>query len=161
MCGRCSKKKGDVFEMSKNCYICNTKMEQKQTSINTGWGQYKLTVEGVSAYVCPKCGEIVLEGKDSVMLQKLGKSLAEVSDEQKPDVLNLTEVADLLRVTSQTIYNMIKDGRLKAYKFGREWRFFRKEVEAFMTGGGSFDIAARSKSGELNKQDADIISKYV
>ena len=147
--------------MNKNCYICNTEMEQKQTSINTGWGQYKLTVEGVSAYVCPKCGEVVLEGKDSVMLQKLSKSLAEVSEDQKPDVLNLTEVADLLRVTNQTIYNMIKDGRLKAYKFGREWRFFRKEVEAFMSGGGSFDIAARGKSGELNKQDADIISKYV
>ena len=55
---------------------------------------------------------------------------------------------------------MIKDGRLKAYKFGREWRFFRKEVEAFMSGGG-FDIAARGKSTELSKQDADILSKYV
>lgn len=49
--------------MSKNCYICNTEMEQKQTSINTGWGQYKLTVEGVSAYVCPKCGEVVSKGR--------------------------------------------------------------------------------------------------
>jgi excisionase family DNA binding protein/YgiT-type zinc finger domain-containing protein len=147
--------------MSKICYICKTAMEKKTTSINTGWGQYKLTVEGVSAYVCPKCGEVVLEGKDSMMLQKLSKSLAEVSEDQKPDVLNLTEVADLLRVTNQTIYNMIKDARLKAYKFGREWRFFRKEVEAFMSGGGSFDIAARGKSGELNKEDADIISKYV
>jgi YgiT-type zinc finger domain-containing protein len=68
--------------MSNNCYICNTEMKQKQTSINTGWGQYKLAVEGVSAYVCPKCSEVVLEGKDSVMLQKLSKSLAEVLEEQ-------------------------------------------------------------------------------
>jgi excisionase family DNA binding protein/YgiT-type zinc finger domain-containing protein len=147
--------------MSKICYICNTEMEKRTTSINTGWGQYKLTVEGVSSYVCPKCGEVVLEGKDALMLQKLSKSLAEVEGEQKPDVLNLTEVADLMRVTNQTIYNMIKDGRLKAYKFGREWRFFRKDIEAFMSGGESIDIAARGKSGELNKQDADIISKYV
>jgi len=147
--------------MSKICYICNTEMEKKTTSINTGWGQYKLIVEGVNSYVCPKCGEVVLEGKDALMLQKLSKSLAKVEGEQKPDVLNLTEVADLLRVTNQTIYNMIKDGRLKAYKFGREWRFFRKDVESFMFGGESYDIAAREKSGELNKQDADIIFKYV
>lgn len=85
--------------MSKICYICNTEMEKKTTSINTGWGQYKLTVEGVSAHVCPKCGEVVLEGKDSIMLQKLSKSLAEVSEEHKPDVLNLTEVADLYEVS--------------------------------------------------------------
>ena len=66
------------------------------------------------------------------MLQKLCKSLSDVQEEQKPDILNLTEVSDLLRVSNQTTYSMIKDGRLKAYKFGREWRFFRKDIEAFM-----------------------------
>ena len=147
--------------MRKICYICNAEMEEKTTSINTGWGQYKLTVEGISSYVCPKCGEVVLEGKDAIMLQKLSKSLADIGDQQKPDVLNLTEVADLLRVTNQTIYNMIRDGRLKAYKVGREWRFFRKDVESFMSSGESFDIAARGKTGELSKLDADIISRYV
>jgi len=161
MCGWCFEKKEGLFTMSKICYICNTEMEKKTTSIQTGWGQYKLTVEGVSSYVCPKCNEVVLEGKDALMLQKLSKSLAGMECEQKPDILNLTEVADLLRVSNQTIYNMIRDGRLKAYKFGREWRFFRKDVESFMYGESSFDIAARGKSGELNKQDADIISKYV
>ncbi len=147
--------------MSKKCYICNSEMEKKTTSINTGWGQYKLTVEGVDAYVCPKCGEVILEGKDANMLQKLSKSFSELEEEQKPDILNLTEVADLLRVTNQTIYNMIKDGRLKAYKFGREWRFFRKDVQSYMSSGEVYDIAARGKSGELNKQDEIIITKYV
>jgi len=136
-------------------------MEKKTTSINTGWGDYKLIVEGIGAYVCPKCGEVILEDKDSIMLQRLSKSLSEVPEEQKPDILNLTEVADLLRVTNQTVYNMIRDGRLKAYKVGREWRFLRKDIESFISDGDSFDIAARSKSGELNKQDVDIISKYV
>lgn len=135
-------------------------MEIKKTSINTGWGQYKLTVEGVNSYVCPKCGEVVLDASDSAMLQKLSKSFAEVEDAQKPDILNLTEVSDLLRVTSQTIYNMIKDGRLKAYKVGREWRFFRKDVESFVSG-GSFDIAARGKNSKIDNQDAEIISRYV
>ena len=47
---------GDGLKMIKNCYICDTEMETKKTSINTGWGQYKLTVKGVNSYVCPKCG---------------------------------------------------------------------------------------------------------
>lgn len=147
--------------MSKKCYICNSEMEKKTTSINTGWGNYKLTVDGINAYVCPKCGEVTIEGKDAIMLQKLSKSLADTQEEQKPDILNLTEVADLLRVSNQTIYNMIRDGRLKAYKFGREWRFFRKDIEAFIFGEKAYDIAARGKSGELNKQDSEIIAKYL
>ena len=147
--------------MSKKCYICGSEMEMKTTSINSGWGKYNLTVEGVDAYVCPECGEVVLEGKDAMMLQKLSKSLADIDEDQRPDVLNLTEVADLLRVTNQTIYNMIKDGRLKAYKFGREWRFFRKDVQAYMSSGEAYGIAARGKSGELDKQDEKAIAKYL
>ena len=147
--------------MSKKCYICNTEMEKRITSINTGWGTYKLTVDGVSAYVCPQCGEVTIEGKDAVMLQKLSKSLVDVDENQKPDVLNLTEVADLLRVSNQTIYNMIRDGRLKAHKFGREWRFLRKDIESFMGGEEAYGIAARGKTGELNDKDAEIISKYL
>jgi len=79
-------------------------MEKKAISINTGWGKYKLIVEGVSSYKCPKCGEVVLEGKDAIMLQKLSRSLADLEDQQKPDILNLTEVAKLLTNNNQTTY---------------------------------------------------------
>lgn len=147
--------------MSNKCFICNTEMEQKNTSINTGWGSYKLTVEGVNAYVCPKCGEVIIEGKDAMMLQNLSKSLVEVDEKQKPDILNLSEVADLLRVSNQTIYNMIKDGRLKAHKFGREWRFLRKDIQSFMGGEELYNISARGKTVKLIDKDAEIISKYL
>ncbi|MBD7915414.1 helix-turn-helix domain-containing protein [Clostridium sp. Sa3CUN1] len=144
--------------MSMKCYICDHDMEEKITSINTGWGDYKLTVNGVSAYVCPECGEMVLDSKDSSMLQKLSRSLEDAEAEIKPDVLNLTEVADLLRVSNQTIYNMIKDGRIKAVKFGREWRFNRKDIDAYIN--GSYDIAARNKKGEIDSKVAEAIEKY-
>lgn len=146
--------------MDKKCYICNSEMEKRTTSINTGWGDYKLTVEGVNAYVCPKCGEVTIEGKDAIMLQKLSKSLVDVEEKQKSDILNLTEVSDLLRVSNQTIYNMIKDGRLKAYKFGREWRFFKKDIESYMLGEQGYNIAARGQSEVFQKNDAEIIEKY-
>lgn len=142
--------------MSMKCYICNHDMEKKITSIDTGWGDYKLTVNGVSAYVCPECGEVILDSKDASMLQKLSRSLEET--ESKPDILNLTEVADLLRVSNQTIYNMIKDGRIKAVKFGREWRFNRKDIDSYIN--GSYDIAARNKKGQIDSVIAEIIEKY-
>lgn len=144
--------------MSMKCYICDHDMEKKVTAINTGWGDYKLTVNGISAYVCPECGEMVLESKDADMLQKLSRSLEEVQIDEKPDILNLTEVADLLRVSNQTIYNMIKDGRIKAIKFGREWRFNRKDIDAYMN--GIYNIAARNKNGEIDLKIAETIEKY-
>jgi len=89
-----NEKKVGILVMSKKCYICNSEMAKRITSINTGWGTYKLTVDGVNAYICPQCGEVTIEGKDAVMLQKLSKSLVDVDENQKPDVLNLTEVFD-------------------------------------------------------------------
>lgn len=120
--------------MSKTCHICNAEMVQRQTSLQTGWGAYKISVEGIQAYVCPICGEVILEGKEALMLQKLSRSLSESAMTEKPDPLNLSEVAALLRVSNQTIYNMIRDGRLKAQKIGREWRFSREEIMAILAG---------------------------
>lgn len=42
---------------------------------------------------------------------------------------SLEDVAGYLGVTNQTLYNMIRDGRIKAYKVGREWRFRPADVE--------------------------------
>lgn len=48
------------------------------------------------------------------------------------DILNLNETADYLRVSKQTVYNMIKDGRIKAYKLGREWKILRSDIVAYL-----------------------------
>lgn len=48
------------------------------------------------------------------------------------DILNLNETADYLRVSKQTVYNMIKDGRIKAYKVGREWKILRSDIAAYL-----------------------------
>lgn len=51
----------------------------------------------------------------------------------KPEIMTLYEVGDLLRVSNQTIYNMIRDGRIKGSKVGREWRFLRSDIEAYLS----------------------------
>ncbi len=37
-------------------------------------------------------------------------------------VYTLEELTELLHLTRRTLYNYIKDGKLKAVKIGREWR---------------------------------------
>jgi excisionase family DNA binding protein/YgiT-type zinc finger domain-containing protein len=111
------------------CFVCKTEMVLKKTSIKAGWGKYKLIIEGVEAYICPKCGEELYTSDEVGMMQNLGKNLSSLIDTARPELLNVSETADLLRISSQSVYNMIKDGRLKAVKAGREWRFLRKEIE--------------------------------
>lgn len=42
------------------------------------------------------------------------------------------ELADKLQVNVMTIYRYIKAGKLKAYKFGKEFRIDVKEFESFL-----------------------------
>ena len=42
------------------------------------------------------------------------------------------ELAGKLRVNIMTIYRYIKAGKLKAYKFGKEFRIDKKEFDRFL-----------------------------
>lgn len=42
------------------------------------------------------------------------------------------ELADKLEVNIMTIYRYIKAGKLKAYKFGKEFRIDKNEFESFL-----------------------------
>lgn len=42
------------------------------------------------------------------------------------------EVAEMLRISKMTVYRAIKAGRLKAYKFGKDWRIRKDDLEAFL-----------------------------
>lgn len=42
------------------------------------------------------------------------------------------ELAEKLRVNIMTIYRYIKAGKLKAYKFGKEFRIDKKEFARFL-----------------------------
>jgi excisionase family DNA binding protein/YgiT-type zinc finger domain-containing protein len=122
-----------------NCVLCNQKMEKITTSFKSKWGKYELTIDGVTGYRCNECNRISFDSNEVDMIQNITAGFSEV--ETKPDNLNVEEVADLLRVSNQTVYNMIKDGRLPAYKVGREWRFNRQEIiDALDNANPSFDL---------------------
>jgi len=50
----------------------------------------------------------------------------------KKSALSAQDVADMLGVSKNTIYNMIKKGELTSYKVGRKVRFTEDEVNAFI-----------------------------
>jgi len=47
----------------------------------------------------------------------------------------LDEIAEILHISRRTLYSYIKDGKLKAVKFGKYWRVSPEELESFLTRG--------------------------
>ena len=45
-----------------------------------------------------------------------------------PMILTVHQVAWLLQIHHCTVYAMIHDGRLPAFKVGRQWRIFGKDL---------------------------------
>lgn len=49
------------------------------------------------------------------------------------EALTVQEVAKMLRVSRQTLYNMIRTGRIAHFRVGNKVRFNRSDIEALMT----------------------------
>lgn len=132
-------------------------MIEKEIEITSGWGEYELVIKGVKAFVCENCGAISLRAEEVKMMEDLSRGFAERPEEERPDYLNVEETADLLRVSTQTIYNMIRSGRLKGTKFGREWRFLRKNIESLLQ--PEHAIAARNTSTASFREDSAVLGE--
>lgn len=48
------------------------------------------------------------------------------------EVMTLEEVAAFLKIGEATIYTLTRDGTLPARKVGREWRYLKSEVLAYL-----------------------------
>lgn len=49
-------------------------------------------------------------------------------------IYTIHELEEVLQVTQRTIYNWIKDGKLKAIKIGRTWRVTQEALDEFLQG---------------------------
>ena len=52
------------------------------------------------------------------------------------EVLTVTEVCELLRARSATVYKMIKQGRIPSFRIGTDWQFLKARIERWMAAGG-------------------------
>lgn len=50
--------------------------------------------------------------------------------ETNNNFLTLDEIAEKLKLTRRTLYNYVKDGRLKAYKVGKQYRVKDSDYKA-------------------------------
>jgi excisionase family DNA binding protein len=46
-----------------------------------------------------------------------------------PRVMTVSEVANLLRVHRTTIYRLLKNGKIPAFRVGSDWRFNRERID--------------------------------
>ena len=50
------------------------------------------------------------------------------------EVLTTKEAVEYLRITRTTIFKLIKEGRIKTTKAGRDYRFLKSELDKFLRG---------------------------
>jgi len=145
--------------MHRLCVECGEQMTLKTISRTFNIRGKEIEIRGIKAYVCEKCGEIVYTSAEAKMIERVIGAIKE-SPQEEISVLNLTETAEYLRVSNQTVYNMIKAGRIKAYKVGREWRFLRSDILAYLNTSASESLLA-AKGGTSSEHDMKIIRQEI
>lgn len=50
----------------------------------------------------------------------------------RPEILTLPEVAQLLKVAEKTVYSMAQKGQFPAFKVGGKWRFKRVDLDVWI-----------------------------
>ncbi len=51
-------------------------------------------------------------------------------DRQSQDIIGVDEALDLLGVSKSTLYRWLREGGVRGFKTGRQWRFHRAELLA-------------------------------
>lgn len=139
----------------KVCDYCHGKMLPQTMSQTFQFNGKEIEIKGIQGYRCENCGNEVYEAKEIRMIDKIIRAM---NDKPAVDILNLDETADYLRVSNQTVYNMIKDGRIKAYKVGREWKFLRADIMAYLESTSSDRLLSMAaKGGGTDKDDMETI----
>ena len=129
------------------CYICDGEVKKVKKDVEATWKGRTIRFRGIDVWVCGSCGEEAYEPDDVRLMQGLVQGMLHRPEYQ--EVMNVEEVADLLRVTNQTVYKLVRSGRLPATKIGREWRFSRAKILEILEGeatgdGGAARVAATS-----------------
>ena len=55
--------------------------------------------------------------------------------QQRARFLTVAEVADILRVSTMTVYRLIKSGEMRAIRVGKSYRLTEEDVDAYLAAG--------------------------
>jgi excisionase family DNA binding protein len=62
------------------------------------------------------------------------------------EVLTIRDVAEYLKVTEKTVYGLAQQNRIPAFKVGGQWRFRRKDLDAWIER-GTAGLHVRQRKG--------------
>jgi len=51
-----------------------------------------------------------------------------------PSVMTVTELADYLRIHQTTLYRLLKNGKIPAFRVGSDWRFSKEQIDQWQVG---------------------------
>jgi excisionase family DNA binding protein len=60
---------------------------------------------------------------------------AQSQSNTQPRVLTVRELAGYLRIHQATVYRLLREQKLPAFRVGADWRFNREEIEQWMVHG--------------------------
>jgi excisionase family DNA binding protein len=58
----------------------------------------------------------------------------EASPPHEDELLDMGQAIEILKTSRPTFYRWLREGRIKGMKVGRQWRFYREDVERFLRG---------------------------
>jgi len=64
------------------------------------------------------------------------KDVPTTGSSSEGDLLTMDQAIALLKTTRPTFYRWLRSGKLKGTKVGRQWRFYRQDIERFLQGEG-------------------------
>ena len=101
--------------------------------------------------------EHVGKEKNKLSPTDIGMLVTDYLDQQFTDVMDYNFTAmvekefDEIAEGDKSWVDMIRDGRIKAHKVGREWRFFRSDIAAYVN--QTSNLAMAAKGGSMDKSD--------
>jgi excisionase family DNA binding protein len=76
-------------------------------------------------------------------------------DEPQREILTVDEAAQLLGVSLKTFQKVLREGEVPGRKIGREWKFSRRALIAWVAAGRSAEFLDVDDVGEGGRSDAD------
>ncbi|MEW6356926.1 MAG: ATPase, T2SS/T4P/T4SS family [Planctomycetota bacterium] len=67
-------------------------------------------------------------------VKKGGKNVAAEDVMEGQELLEMDQAIAILKTTRPTFYRWLRAGKIKGMKLGRQWRFYREEIERFLKG---------------------------
>jgi len=60
-----------------------------------------------------------------------------MNKQQEAQVMTTTEAMEYLRITRKTLLQLVREGRIKANKVGKDYRYLKSEIDNYLRGQSS------------------------